>query len=83
MKANSLPLLALASTLATASALSLHRRQDGAPRVMQFNTERRKVDDPVAHDRRRLRRRDDTLGLDLNNDVSEEHKPPFGVIAGD
>lgn len=35
---------------------------------MQFDTERRHVADPIAHDRRRLRRRDDTLGLSLNND---------------
>lgn len=70
MKTGLLSALALASSLTTVGALSLHRRQDGNPRVVHFDVAKRKIADPVAHDRRRLRRRDNTLNLGLTNDVS-------------
>lgn len=68
MKPGLLPTLALASSLPAIDAISLRKRQDGPAKVMHFDVARRSVEDPISHDRRRLRRRGDTLNLGLNND---------------
>lgn len=68
MKPGLLQALTLASSLTATEAIALQKRQDGSAKVMHFGVERRKVADPVAHDRRRLRRRDGTLNLGLTND---------------
>jgi hypothetical protein len=72
--------LQLSSTLflslfASTDAISLHKRQDGLePRVMSVPIQRRKVDDPFAHDRRRLNRRDGTVDVGIDNEVSYHEK---------
>ncbi|RFN49675.1 hypothetical protein FIE12Z_6027 [Fusarium flagelliforme] len=59
------------SLLACADAISLHKRQDGLePRVMSVPIQRRKVDDPFAHDRKRLSRRDGTVNVGIDNEQS-------------
>lgn len=63
------------SLLACTDAISLHKRQDGLePRVMSIPIQRRKVDDPLAHDRKRLNRRDGTVSVGIENEVSCHEK---------
>ena len=71
MKSLQLSSAILFSLLACADAISLHKRQDGLePRVMSVPIQRRKVDDPFAHDRKRLSRRDGTVNVGIDNEVS-------------
>lgn len=60
--------LAVASTLLGANAINLVKRTDGPPRVIEGTIQRRHVPDPVAHDRNRLRKRDNTLAVTLDNE---------------
>lgn len=52
-----------------ASCMSLRPRDNHGPRVVQIPLQRRDIEDPVAHDR--LRRRKDTVGVTLDNLVSD------------
>jgi hypothetical protein len=71
MKTNQLLCLLLFSLLSLADAINLQKRQHGLePRVMAVNIQRREVADPIAHDRRRLSRRDDTVNVGIDNEVS-------------
>jgi hypothetical protein len=71
MKTNQLLCLLLFSLLSLADAINLQKRQHGLePRVMAVNIQRREVADPIAHDRRRLSRRDDTVNVGIDNEQS-------------
>ncbi|RGP69930.1 aspartic-type endopeptidase opsb [Fusarium longipes] len=59
------------SLFAFTDAISLHKRQDGLePRVMSVPIQRRQVDDPFAHDRKRLSRRSGTVDVGIDNEQS-------------
>jgi hypothetical protein len=49
--------------------MSLHARNNHGPRVVQIDLQRRHIENPVAHDR--LRRRKNTVGVTLDNLVSD------------
>lgn len=70
MKSQLASALALAASFSSTSALSLHKRQDGAARVLQFDLEKRHLPDPITHDQNRRRKRDGTADMALTNDVS-------------
>ncbi|KAI9167401.1 putative aspartic-type endopeptidase [Paramyrothecium foliicola] len=55
------------SILSSANAISLHKRQDGPPRVLGLELQRNKIADPVAHDRARLQRRNGVLDVTIDN----------------
>ncbi|KAH7144018.1 aspartic peptidase domain-containing protein [Dactylonectria macrodidyma] len=60
-----------ASVIPTSLAISLHKRQDGGePRVLSLDLQRHKIQDPVAHDRNRMRRRSGSVDVDIDNDVT-------------
>ncbi|KAK4889853.1 hypothetical protein LTR27_011366 [Elasticomyces elasticus] len=62
--------LAVATTILTANAINLLERRDGtAPRVVQHDIQRRHVENPVARDRARLRKRQTkTVQQELDNE---------------
>ena len=60
--------LAAGLLVAPASAIHLHKRTDGAARVVGFPIQRRDISDPVSRDR--LRRRSETVQVSLDNEVS-------------
>lgn len=65
---SSIALAFVASILCT-HAITLQKRTDGTPpRVVQHQIERRRVADPLRHDRNRLRRRDGTITATLDNE---------------
>jgi Eukaryotic aspartyl protease len=66
MKTVFLTALASASLISSISALTLAPRS-ASPRVVQLSTTRKAVH-PVEHDRRRLRRRDGTVTVTLDNE---------------
>lgn len=58
-----------ASLLSTCTeGIQLHKRTDGAPRVVAFDVGKRIVRDPVSRDR--IRRRSETVQATLDNEVS-------------
>ncbi|KAK3115075.1 hypothetical protein LTR53_005941 [Teratosphaeriaceae sp. CCFEE 6253] len=63
-------LAAAASILSTGHAINLLERRDGtAPRVVQHDIQRRHVENPVARDRARMRKRQsNTVEVDLDNE---------------
>ncbi|KAG5665102.1 hypothetical protein KAF25_009227, partial [Fusarium avenaceum] len=68
---NQLPSLLLFSFLPLADAIDLQKRQHGfEPRVMAVSIQRREVANPIAHDRRRLSRRDGTVNVGIDNEQS-------------
>lgn len=65
--------VALASTILTSyttNAITLNHKQDGSPaKVVQHQIQRRRVVDPIQHDRNRLlRKRDGTVTASLTNE---------------
>jgi hypothetical protein len=54
------------------SAIELHKRNDGPPRVVGFPIERRAVSNPVVRDN--LRRRANTVQVTLDNEVNIVHR---------
>jgi hypothetical protein len=61
----------LLSLLPLTQAISLNKRDNGLePRVMSVEIQRRTISDPISNDRRRLRRRDGTVDIDIDNEVS-------------
>jgi hypothetical protein len=62
--------LALAAGLLAAptGAIHLHKRADGRAKVVELPIQRKSVPDPVSRDR--LRRRAETVGVSLDNEVS-------------
>ncbi|KAK3627424.1 hypothetical protein LTR56_019225 [Elasticomyces elasticus] len=62
--------LAVATTILTANAINLLERRDGtAPRVVQHDIRRRHVENPVARDRARIRKRQtNTVQQELDNE---------------
>lgn len=61
--------LALALSTLSTHAITLRKRTDGTPpRVVQHEIQRRHVADPLQHDRNRLRRRDGTVSVTLDNE---------------
>ena len=65
----SLSTIALGASLLSTftEGLQLHRRTDGAPRVVGFPVQRKSVPDPIQRDR--LRRRSQTVEATLDNEV--------------
>lgn len=59
--------LALAASITATGAINLVKREDGAPRVIQHDIERRKVENPVQRDRLR-RRQSKTVQESLANE---------------
>ncbi|GAB7366023.1 hypothetical protein MBLNU230_g7346t1 [Neophaeotheca triangularis] len=62
---------------ATTSAITLQKRTDGPPRVVERNIQRKNVPDPIARDQRRWNRRnwkrqddDSTVRVELDNEVT-------------
>ncbi|KAF4992998.1 hypothetical protein FGRMN_6802 [Fusarium graminum] len=71
MRINQLSSLLLLSLLPLAYAVNLQKRQHGLePRVMAVGIQRREVTNPIAHDRRRLNRRDGTVDVGIDNEQS-------------
>ncbi|KAF7545517.1 hypothetical protein G7Z17_g9113 [Cylindrodendrum hubeiense] len=69
MKPIQLFLIIAASAISTTGAISLHKRQDGGdPRVLSLGLQRSRIQDPVAHDRNRLRRRSGSIDVDIDNE---------------
>jgi len=65
----SIPTLAVAaSSILGADALQLAQPRDAAPRVVQHDIQRRHVDNPLARDRYRMRKRDNTVSVGLENE---------------
>lgn len=63
------------SLLASTEAISLHKREHGLePRVMSVPIQRRQIDNPLAHDRKRLNRRAGTVNVGIDNEVSRHKK---------
>jgi hypothetical protein len=61
--------LAAATSILSTHAITLQKRTDGvAPRVVQHSIERRHVADPLRRDRNRIRRRDGTITVSLDNE---------------
>ncbi|EWG46661.1 hypothetical protein FVEG_07058 [Fusarium verticillioides 7600] len=61
----------LLSLLPLTQAISLNKRDNGLePRVMSVEIQRRTISDPISNDRRRLRRRDGTVDIDIDNEQS-------------
>ena len=62
--------LAFATSILSTDAINLIQRRDGvAPRVVQHEIQRRHVENPLEHDRNRLRRRQsDTVNVNLDNE---------------
>ncbi|KAF5594813.1 aspartic-type endopeptidase opsb [Fusarium subglutinans] len=61
----------LLSSLSLTQAISLNKRHNGLePRVMSVEIQRRKISDPISNDRRRLRKRDGTIDIDIDNEQS-------------
>ncbi|CEI68677.1 putative aspartic-type endopeptidase opsB [Fusarium venenatum] len=59
------------SLLSFTDAISLHKREhDLEPRVISASIQRRHVDDPFAHDRQRLSKRDGTVNVGIDNEQS-------------
>ncbi|UZP41313.1 hypothetical protein NXS19_009129 [Fusarium pseudograminearum] len=59
------------SLLASTEAISLHKREHGLePRVMSVPIQRRQIDNPLAHDRKRLNRRAGTVNVGIDNEQS-------------
>lgn len=59
-----------ASVISTSAAISLAKRQDGGdPRVLSIDLQRTKIQDPVTHDRNRMRRRSGSINVDVDNEV--------------
>jgi hypothetical protein len=59
------------SLLSFTGAISLHKREHSLePRVISASIQRRRVDDPFAHDRKRLSKRDGTVNVGIDNEVS-------------
>lgn len=59
------------SAISTTGAISLAKRQDGGdPRVLSLDLQRTKIQDPVTHDRNRMRRRSGSIDVDVDNEVS-------------
>jgi len=67
MRVSSLTLAASAATLS--SAINLAPRSDN-PRVVGLDIGRRSIPDPVAHDRARLRKRQNTVQETLDNELT-------------
>lgn len=65
-------LLPVAALLSASHAISLHKREDGPPRVVALNLQRKHIEDPVEHDRKRLNRRAQTVTATLDNEVCVE-----------
>ncbi|KAH6984979.1 aspartic peptidase domain-containing protein [Ilyonectria sp. MPI-CAGE-AT-0026] len=58
-----------ASIISTTGAISLAKRQDGGdPRVLSLDLQRTKIQDPVTHDRNRMRRRSGSINVDVDNE---------------
>ncbi|KAK5989092.1 putative aspartic-type endopeptidase OPSB [Cladobotryum mycophilum] len=58
---------ALLSLAATCSGLTLQKRENGSPRVVDLNLQRSDIKDPIQHDKNRLRRRSKTLDVTVDN----------------
>ena len=58
----------LATILSSAEGLTLHKREDGPPKVVSMETQRKTFKDPARRDR--LRRRAATVQATLDNEVS-------------
>lgn len=71
------PHIALLSLLLSESnAISAPKPTQEQPRVVQLALQRNHVEDPVAHDRRRLLRREGSVQVGLDNSVSTEYQIP-------
>ncbi|KAJ4264821.1 hypothetical protein NW762_005064 [Fusarium torreyae] len=71
MKSNQVSSILLLSLLSCTEAISLQKRQDGLePRVMAVSMQRRQIANPVAHDRKRLNRRDGSVNIGIDNEQS-------------
>lgn len=65
----SIPTLAVAATsILGADALQLAQPRDAAPRVVHRDIQRRYVEDPIARDRNRMRKRQNTVSVSLANE---------------
>lgn len=74
MKSTQLSSLLL-SLLPLTQGISLNRRDNGLePRVMSVEIQRRTIPDPISSDRRRLRKRDGTIDIGIDNEVSICHR---------
>ncbi|CAK3975964.1 aspartic-type endopeptidase opsB [Lecanosticta acicola] len=60
--------LAVAATLLGADAINLIKRTDGPLRVLEGTIQRRRIANPIEHDRNRMRKRDGTLSITLDNE---------------
>lgn len=68
MKTTTASLVAAASILG-ADAITLFKRTDGsAPRVVEHTIQRKHITNPLDHDRKRWRKRDNTLSVTLDNE---------------
>lgn len=64
----------LLSLLSLTEGISLNKRDNGLePRVMSVEIQRRTISDPISNDRRRLRKRDGTIDIGIDNEVSIYH----------
>lgn len=62
------------SLLSLTEGISLNKRDNGLePRVMSVEIQRRAISDPISNDRRRLRKRDGTIDIGIDNEVSICH----------
>lgn len=57
--------------------LRTQKQLDGWPRVIQLSLHRNSIQDPVAHDRERLAKRNKTVQASLDNLVSKYFKVKF------
>ena len=57
-----------ASTIIGAEAITLQKRSNGAPKVVEYEIERKHVANPVTRDR--LRRRQNTISETLDNELT-------------
>jgi hypothetical protein len=65
---------ALFSLLSLTEGISLNKRDNGLePRVMSVEIQRRTVSDPISNDRKRLRKRDGTIDIGIDNEVGICH----------
>jgi hypothetical protein len=55
------------SIIAPASAISLVEREDGSPRVLSLELQRNRIEDPVAHDKARIQRRNGVVNATIDN----------------
>ncbi|KAJ4110495.1 hypothetical protein NW765_014820 [Fusarium oxysporum] len=59
------------SLLSLTEGISLNKRDNGLePRVMSVEIQRRTISDPISNDRRRLRKRDGTIDIGIDNEQS-------------